>query len=209
MANYGRTINEDEVYGGPARILVQYRYPSPQEMDFFPNQINDIIDLTTTSPETAQGYWIDLGATDGGTTITIHSPLNEVRVDHQLIALDRADADASIATTLAEQSLANLKRSFSEDNVVATNVSPSPDEDVLDVDLNDTIEQFQMAVIGRKRNGKYKVYVFHTVQIEGGDIAVPFVPGGGLANIPVTFRALRRDTLTPRVFRIIDQLKTG
>ena len=223
---YGITKDADQIMSGAARVLVQYRYsgktlPDPSNQNasaFLPVQLSDLIDTSSaTSPEPLasnekgfasgdKGYWIDIGATDGGTTPTFRRPVSEVRVDHALIGVEAETPEASIATTMAEQSFRNLRLALSEDNEVADGIGT---EKRLNISMNGPLQELQLAVIQRHRGTKkYKAWVFHTVQVEGGDISIPMVPGGGLSNIPVTFRAFSRSDLgssTGEIGHILDE----
>ena len=223
MANYGITEDVEQIFSGPARILIQHRYldaASALYAPFFPQDIDDIIDLgSTTSPEPVQTdrYWIDLGATDGGTTIVVHNPAVTVEVDHQIIGYDRDRSDATISTTLAENSLDRIRLVVGEAQASeldgATNITQYTQgagaaatySEYTDINLSSNFPEFMIAVVTQKRNGRKRAYVFPTVQLEGGDISIPFVPGGGLTNMPVSFRGLRRTDLTPQVFRTVDE----
>lgn len=223
MANYGITKDSDEIFSGPGRVLIQHRYLNATGAlynPFFPQDIDDIIDLgSTRSPEPIQTnrYWIDLGSTDGGTTIVVHNPGVEVAVDHQVIGYDRDRSDATISTTLAENSLDRIRLVVGEAKASeldgTTNITQYAQgagayatySEFTDIDLSDNFPEFMIAVITQKRNGRKRAYVFPTVQLEGGDISIPFVPGGGLTNMPVSFRGLRRTDLSPQVMRVIDQ----
>lgn len=149
-------------------------------------------------------FWRDIGATDGGTTLVIRRPTSEIRVDHELIGIDAEPAEASISTTMAEQTWENLKIAFSEDS----NVTPpsANNDEYLDFSLDGDLQERMFAVVQRHRaQRKYTAWFFHTVQIEGSDVSIPMVPGGGLSNIPVTLRVFRRTNLSPPIFRVIRQ----
>ena len=137
-------------------------------------------------------FWKDIGATDGGTTISVRRPTSEIRVDHALIGIDSEPADVSVSTTMAEQSWQNLKLALSENNnVVASSVGG---DTRLRLAMSGDLQEWMMAIVQRHRAmKKYRAWFFHTVQVDGADVSMPMVPGGGLTNIPVTFRGFARE----------------
>lgn len=286
---YGITVNSKNVSGGPARLLVKDRVEDNSGLVDFPNSIVDIINLhQDKSPEdvVSGSGWIDLGATDGGTTIVVHNPAITVEVDHQVIGYDRDRSDATISTTLAESSLDRLRFVTGEatpsevdgstniTDVADTGYTLGPGNNTFtgatkaaaetardaagtgvstadlalydadprlyivlditgsdsiyqhrvgsawvdfdlpsalnfkstDIDLSDNFPEFYLAVVGERRDGKKFAYIFPTTQLEGGDISIPFVPGGGLTNYPVSFRGLRRTETVPQVVRVLEEV---
>lgn len=155
MTLYGNTLHPEDVFGGPARVFVRKRSEA-SPLNNFPYQIGDVLDLSSKSPEdiktaAATAGWLEIGATIGGTTLNWNTPSNEISVDHETIGYERQNADASVQTNMAEQSVRNILFAIGELSRIRE--TDTANEYSVPIDLDDSVPQeFQMMVAGKDRD---------------------------------------------------------
>lgn len=204
MSQSGKQVVDiNDIYGGGARLV----YADSSEAK--PTALSDI--LTTSTGVLASG-WNDLGATDGGASMSRGFDKETWEVDQVLAAIDEfiTTWNMSLETSLAEGSLENFQVAW-EAGAISTNAVPTPSERTAGMGDPEVITERMIALIVDKRTvsgeGYIKAYVFWKAQLDGADSARAYTKGEK-ALIPVVFKILADSTETAarRFGVIIDQV---
>ncbi len=200
-----KVLNRDDIFGGAARLL--YADTGTAK----PTQLSDIMDLSTSVLETG---WNEIGATDGGLTITRGYDVEEREVDQVLGVVDQLVTAWNVTAefSIAEVSLENMQIAWNA-GPITLNVGPAVDERTMGIGSPECISERMIAFIVDKRSdcgaaGFIRAYVFRRAQRDGSDSAHSYNKGEKTL-LPTTFKMLADDTESTNNTRfgiVIDQV---
>lgn len=134
-----------------------------------------------TAPAVA---WVDAGSTDGGTTLTLGQTYSNMTVDQVAMPVGSrlTEQMTTVATTLAEATLPNLRRALNLAVSAATSVEFGG-EDIVNTDPG----YFAVLLKGRAPGGTPRIVILRrTLSTES--IGVPFQKDGKTV-LPITWTA--------------------
>ena len=182
-------INNDRfLIRGPVRVLYKASAISGtgSASTIEPTNILDILATAAMDGDAMEG-WTDFGATKGAVTLTKTRATDYDKVD-QLpanigahITLVSYQAEVS----LAEASEANLQVVW-ELGGVATNATPTPDEKIVPLSVEESLTERALAFIHKLRDGKLAAWVAFKATLAGVGSPIGFTVEGQ-AIVPVTF----------------------
>lgn len=161
-------INDKKnIFWGSARVVIA------DEWTVLPATIDDVIDPATNLPKT---WYTDLGATDGGVSMERGWETEEWTVDQVIWAVDTyvTATNVSLTVPMAEMSLANLKLAWG----LGAETVDAPNSQTI-VDISDLDEESrvtkQVLIIGGKRDGKRRMYVWRRAQWDLSSSTISFI----------------------------------
>ena len=207
-----KTTDKRDVFGGSARIII-----SDVDLSPVPSKFSDVIIITTPSKTTstyslATGY-VDVGATDGGVSVTRGFDKNEWTVDQILWPIDEwiTQWKMKLTTSLAEASLENLEYAWDAEIDTSYTSTEDPEVKLLKIGANDTVTMRRLCFQVDKRRGKFggttdytymRLYVFRQAKYDGSDVAHEYKKGEKTL-LPISFTLFADSTQTWQEFGIV------
>ncbi len=198
----GSVLDKQNIFWGSARLIIADTTQTK------PTKFSDIVD---GAGALTAGY-TDLGATDGGVTLSRSYDKEEWEVDQVLGAIDEfvTKWTMGIETNLAENSIENLSLAWNL-GTMTTDVAESPDEGTVWINASSSIAEKMIIMIVDKREKDgtmhQRAYCFWRGKYDGSDSAQAYNKGEKTL-LPVKFSLLTDTAETvDRAFGIvIDQL---
>lgn len=186
MSTSGKQVlDKNNIFGGGGRLV----YADSDTTK--PTKLSDILN---TSTGVLVSGWNDIGATDGGISMTRGFEKEEWEVDQVLGAIDEFITawNMTLETSLAEASLDNLQIAW-EASAPTLDEGETPDEYTQGIGDPDTVTEHMIALIVDKRavggTGYIRAYVFWIAKFDGADSEHAFRKGEKTL-IPVTFKII-------------------
>jgi len=197
-----KVLDKNDIFGGSARLI----YADSVEPK--PTKLSDILD---TSTGILASGWNDLGATDGGVSLTRGFDKETWEVDQVLGAIDEfiTSWNMSLEANLAEASLENFIVAW-EAGAITVDALESPTENSQGIGDPETTTERMIAFIVDKREvssvGYIRAYIFWIAKLDGADSEHAFRKGEKTL-IPLAFKLIADTTETAarRFGLIIDQ----
>jgi len=191
--------NKLNIFWGAARLIYA------DDWTAIPTKFSDVFNtdwsLTT--------WWHDVGATDGGLTITRGYDKESWEVDQVLWPIDEwiTQWKMSLKTALAENDLDNLNLAWVLWNQ-SVDTTTNPDEVTVKIEAPDTVPERMIAFqVDKRKSGGYqykRLYIFYRAKYDGSDVEHSYKKGEKTL-IPISFTLLV-DTAQWWFGKIIDQV---